>query len=104
VIIGRGGAILLRTDPRALRVRLDGPVEARIAQAMRLGGIDRETAVRTQQRLDRVHEQYVRHFYEADIRDASLYHLSLDSTAIPFETAVELIVGAGERVGVPFEV
>jgi cytidylate kinase len=104
VIVGRGAAILLREDPRALRVRLDGPVEARIAQAMRLGGIDRETAARTQHRLDRVHEEYVRHFYDVDVRDASLYHVSLDATALPVEAAVEVIFRAAETVGVPFDV
>lgn len=104
VIVGRGGAILLRDDPRVLRVRLDGPVEARIAQATRLGGVDRETAAQTLRRLDRVHAEYVRHFYDVDIRDASLYHLSLDSTAVPFDTSVELIARAAESVGVPFEI
>jgi hypothetical protein len=35
VILGRAAAIVLREDPRVLRVRLDGPAKARVEQAMR---------------------------------------------------------------------
>ena len=45
VILGRGAAIVLAEHPRALHVRLDGPVERRIAQVMDLGGLD-ERSVR----------------------------------------------------------
>jgi cytidylate kinase len=94
VVLGRGGAIVLREDPRALHVRLDGPKEARIAQAMDLQGIDRETAERFQRDSDRAREAYVRHFYGADARDPKLYHLVIDSTALPLDTVVELIATA----------
>jgi hypothetical protein len=94
VFLGRGAAVVLRDDARALHVRLDGPVERRIAQAMRLQGLDRDTAERRQQRTDRAREAYVRHFLDADPRDARLYHLIVDSTAIPLEACVDLIAAA----------
>ena len=53
------------------------------------------TAPTVEKRLDetdRAREAYVRHFYRADARDAGHYHLTIDSTAIPFEAVVELIV------------
>ena len=34
------------------------------------------------------------HFYRANARDPALYHLTIDSTAIPLEVVVELIVTA----------
>lgn len=92
VILGRAGAVVLRDDPRVLRVRLDGPREARIEQAMALGGIDREIAERALRQFDRAHADYTKRFYDADITDPSLYHLVIDSTAIPLEDCVELIV------------
>ena len=98
VILGRAGAVILRDRPSVLRVRLDGPREARIAQAMALGNLDRETAERTQRQLDRAHADYNRQFYDADIRDPSLYHLLIDSTRIPIEDCVELIVLASRAV------
>jgi cytidylate kinase len=97
VILGRGAVVVLREDPRALRVRLDGPADRRLEQAMRLGNTDRETAERAMKRLDRVHLDYAKHFYGVELRDLSLYHLVLDSTALPFETCVDLIAAAALR-------
>jgi len=94
VILGRGGAIVLRGDPRVLRVRLDGPPERRLEQAMRLGGLDRETAGRAMRKLDRAHHEYIKHFYGVEHDDPSLYHLIIDSTAIELATCVELIAVA----------
>ena len=46
VILGRGAAVILHDDERALHVLLDAPEEARVRQAMEIEGIDRETAER----------------------------------------------------------
>jgi cytidylate kinase len=91
VVLGRAGALVLRDDPRALHVRLDGPRERRIEQAVRMTGSDAATAERRLGEADRAREAYVRHFYRADARDPAHYHLTIDSTAIPLETVVELI-------------
>ena len=45
VIVGRNGAFILSKWPGALHVRLDGPLERRIARAAEESGIDRERAV-----------------------------------------------------------
>src|SRR5205085_3553900 len=37
VILGRAAVVVLREDPRALRVRVTGPAERRVEQAMRMG-------------------------------------------------------------------
>jgi cytidylate kinase len=91
VILGRAAVVVLRDDPRVLRVRLDGPREARISRAMTLGGVDRQTAERALARLDRTHAEYTRQFYGVEIKDCSLYHLVIDSTAIATDACVELI-------------
>jgi cytidylate kinase len=85
---------VLRDHPGALHVRLTGPREARIEQGMRLEGVDRETAARHADETDRARETYVRHFYRVDPRDATLYHLVIDSTAIPLEACADMIVEA----------
>jgi hypothetical protein len=98
VILGRSGALILKDDPHALHVRLDGPKERRVEQAMRLFGMDRETAERQQRETDRAREAYARHFYGADVRDPSLYHLMIDSTAFGLDATLELLVlGAKSR-------
>jgi cytidylate kinase len=94
VILGRAGAVVLRDVPGALHVRLDGPADKRVAQAMALEGLEAEDAERLRKSGDRAREAYVRHFYGKDAKDPSLYHLVIDSTALPQEKIVEVIATA----------
>ncbi|EHN12125.1 Cytidylate kinase [Patulibacter medicamentivorans] len=94
VVLGRAGAFALRDHPGALHVRLDGPRDRRLAQAMRIEGIDRETAERRLEQTDRAREAYVRHFYRCDPRDPSHYHLVIESTTIPLDACVDMMVAA----------
>ena len=96
VVLGRAGALVLRDDPRAFHVRLDGPRDRRLEQAMRVTGSDRAEIERALDETDRARETYVRHFYRADARDPALYHLTIDSTVLPLAAVVDLIVLAAE--------
>lgn len=97
VILGRGAVAALRKDPRVLRVRLTGPVARRIEHAMRVRGLDRDTAERTVRALDRTHADYLRQFYDVDILDPGLYHLMIDATAFEAELCIDLIAAATAR-------
>jgi cytidylate kinase len=77
-----------------LRVRLFGPAGARMAQAVRFGDIDQATARQRRLEVDRARAQYVRRLYRADIDDPDLFHLHLDSTALPLEACADLIAAA----------
>jgi cytidylate kinase len=98
VILGRAGAVLLRDDPRVLRVRVDGPPERRIRQAVALGDIAPDIARQALAKADHTHAAYVRHFYNEDVSDPRLYHLVIDSTAIGIDASVETIVAAANNV------
>lgn len=93
VILGRAAVIVLRQLPGVLCVRLDGPPARRLRQAMRLQRIDEATAGRAMRRFDRAQRTYFGH-YGAQPDDAALYHLVIDSTALPLDACVELIAGA----------
>ena len=94
VILGRAGAIVLRDHPGALHVRLDGPADRRLTQAMAIEGVDRETAERHMRETDRARETYVQQFYGVDPRAAEHYHLIIDSTVLSLDACVELIAVA----------
>lgn len=94
VVLGRAAVIVLRDDPRALRVRLDGPPERRIRQAMRLEGLDAPIAERRMRAADRTHAAYASRCYGADLADPSLYDIVLDSTRIDHETCIAVLVAA----------
>ena len=97
VILGRAGMVVLGHRPDVLCVRLDGPVEARIAQVVGLAGIDEATARQGQRDVDGAREAYARVFFNARQDDPRLYHVMLDSTALSPETCVDIIVRAAEH-------
>jgi cytidylate kinase len=92
VILGRGAALVLKDHPSALHVRLDGPRERRLDQAVRALGIERREAERLLKETDRAREAYVQQYYGADPHDPRLYHLVLDSTAIALDACADLVV------------
>jgi len=101
VILGRGAAVILHEDERALHVLLDGPEEARVRQAMEIEGIDRGVAKRRLARVDRFRRAYIDTLYGVDLKEAGVCHLVLDSTAIPLGDCVELIAAAAEARAKP---
>jgi cytidylate kinase len=96
VILGRAGAAALCDEPDVLRVRLFGAPDARIAQAARVEGVDAETAKARLPEVDAARAQYVRRLYGRDIDDPALFDLQLDSTVLPLDACVEVIVTAYE--------
>jgi cytidylate kinase len=94
VVRGRGGMIVLRSCPSAFHVRLGGPRAARIRQAMRLTQIDEREATRRCDETDRARVLYLRRFYDIDADDPTLYHLVMDSTALPLELCTDLVMQA----------
>src|SRR5215469_121268 len=95
VILGRAAAVVLGKD-RGYHVRLDGPPDRRIAQGAVIERISEEQARERLRVVDELRPAYVRLLYRTDPADASLYHLVIDSTAMPLDTVIELIL-AGSR-------
>ena len=93
VILGRGAAVVLGKD-RGFHVRLDGPPEARTAQGAAIEGIGLDQACRHRDAADRARDTYVNRLYRVDPADARLYHLVIDSTAMPLASVTELIMRA----------
>ena len=93
VILGRAAAVVLGKD-RGFHVRLDGPAERRVVQGATIEGISAQQAKERLRAADRARTAYVRRLYRCDPDDASMYHLVIDSTAIPLDTVIELIVSA----------
>ena len=91
VILGRAAAVVLGKD-RGFHVRLDGPPQRRVVLGARIEGISEEQARARLGAADKARTAYVRRLYRTDPSDPSLYHLMIDSTAIPLETVIELIL------------
>ena len=93
VILGRAAAVVLGKD-RGFHVRLDGPPARRVVQGAAVEGISEEQARERLRAADKARTAYVRRLYRTDPADPALYHLVIDSTAIPLETVIELILAA----------
>jgi cytidylate kinase len=93
VILGRAAAVVLGKD-RGFHVRLDGPAGRRVAQGAAVEGITQEQARARLRAADKARTAYVRRLYRTDPADPALYHLVIDSTAIPLDTVIELILAA----------
>jgi hypothetical protein len=93
VIVGRAGMVVLGNRPDVLCVRLDGPVEARIARVI-AQGVDEESVRKIQREVDKARDAYARVFFNARQDDPHLYHVILDSTALSEEACVDIILRA----------
>lgn len=97
VVLGRAAAVVLASRPRAYHVRLDGPLDRRIACAAEWEDLDRDAASRRQSETDRARAQFVKRLYKADPADPALYHLVLDSTVLGVDGTVEVVAAAAQR-------
>jgi cytidylate kinase len=100
VVLGRAAAIVLGERPDALHVRLDGPVDRRLAAAVTRSGRPVDEVRVELEAADRSREAYVRHFYRCNPAAARHYHLVVDSTAVSLDTVVDLVVLAARDRGI----
>jgi cytidylate kinase len=94
VLLGRGATLVLADTPGVFHVRLDGPADRRIRQAMTVSGVDETEARKRQHEIDGARTAYLQRFYDTDGNDPRLYHLVIDSTALTLATCEDLIVTA----------
>jgi hypothetical protein len=92
VIVGRNGALILADWPGALHVRLDGPLEQRIARAAQESGIDLEQAAQRQKSEDQVRADMSIEFYGWDPREVDRYHLVVNTGLVDLDTCADIIV------------
>ena len=103
IIVGRGGAFILRGTPNALHVQIHAPIEARLRYL--ISRVDEVPAdVRPDEKslramchsVDAARAEYIRSIFGADWLDATNYDLSLDSGRLGVERTADLIARAAE--------
>jgi cytidylate kinase len=96
VVLGRAGAIVLATRPRAFHVRLDGPIARRLAWAADFEDLDQEAAARRQAETDKARTMFVKRLYRVDPSHPGLYHMVIDPTVLGVDRAVHVLVSAAQ--------
>ncbi len=108
VIVGRGGAFILRDHPDTLHVQIQAPIETRIrylqSQAEELPDGTRPDDASLRQlcaAVDARRADYVRRLFGVNWLDSAHYDLILDTGTFSFEAAADLIELALQRRHAP---
>ena len=105
VIVGRGGAFILRDHPGALHVQLVAPLAARLAylrdrveQAPADVRPDEASLERLCHEIDQARGRYLHHLYGVDWRDPAHYALVVDTGKLGIQAATDAIAAAADRL------
>ncbi len=94
VIVGRGGAHILRDVPDVLHVFLHADVAFRQRIVMAREEIDEAKAARRVHEMDANRAAYVKQVYGRDWLDVRAYDLAIDTGRVGFDGATEIVLAA----------
>lgn len=94
VVVGRNATVILADIPTALHVKLDGPLEQRLARAATEAGIDLAHARARQAREDRVRAEMSLRLHNWDPRDNDRFDLVINTGMLSTDMAAAMIVAA----------
>jgi cytidylate kinase len=92
IILGWGGMCILRDKPNVLHVRLIKDVAGKIETVMKRFNIDEKAAKYQIDREEKDSESLIRHYFNVDWNDASLYDLVIDMGKTTVEDAANTII------------
>ena len=99
ILIGRAGNIVTAKLPNVLHVRLVAPLDDRIERICRDDNKSPAEARRFCVEEEQARTRYVRTYFHADINDALLYHLVINTSRVGCENAARIIGEAALRLG-----
>ena len=99
VLVGRAAPAVLAREADALHVKLVAPRAFRLGIAMQRLGCDAQRAASVVDETDRNRDRYHREHYRRDWNDPVYFHMVLNTGALGFEGAAEVIVGRAGAVG-----
>lgn len=94
VIVGRGGQVVLRNNPRVLHVRILSSLDVRIQRICDYRGISPDAASAQIETSDKTRKNYLRRAYQTDWDDPAMYDLILNTDRMSLATAAEIICQA----------
>ena len=99
ILIGRAGNVVTAKLPGVLHVRLIAPLEDRIERICRNDHKTLDEARRFCLEEEQARNRYVKTYFHADIDDALLYHLVINTSRVGLENSVRLIGDAVLHMG-----
>jgi hypothetical protein len=91
ILVGRGANLITAHLPQAFHVRLVGSREQRIRRVMEYHKIGQKAATTFVGKEDAGRRRYIRKYFGKDIDDPLLYTLLLNTDALTYDQATEII-------------
>lgn len=98
ILYGRSVGHLMPGYGQCLRVRLAGPIKARVAEVMREENLSAAAAERRVRDYDREVRARIQTLFDVDIEDPAAHHLTLNTFATPLEVLTEVLAVAAEEL------
>lgn len=92
IVVGHGGQSLFHGRAGTLHVRLVAPVESRIRRICGRRPCSANDAMALARRVDSDRAHYIRQHYGRDVRDPTLYHLVINTSAVAMSEALRLVL------------
>jgi len=99
VLVGRAATTVLARREDALHVRIVAPRSFRVRMIEEREGLDARHAEARVEAMDAQRARYHREYYERDWTDPTLYHMVLNTEALGFPGAAEVVVGRVREMG-----
>ncbi len=97
VLVGFGSQALFSDDRDVLHVRVVASIPARIERIREQYGVSPEDAARMLVESDRKRRRYISTVFGGELSDPALYHLTLNTTSLSVEDAVETVLALVAR-------
>lgn len=91
ILVGRGAAAITHQFKNAFHVRLVASLDKRIAQVQSYYGMGQKEARQFIQREDRQRRQFLKKYFDRDIEDPLLYHLTLNTGTVSYDEIARTI-------------
>ena len=94
VVLGRNATVIMADEPRALPVKLDGPIDVRVARAAEVAGLDLAHARARQVREDSARAAMSQRLFNWDPRHNDHFDLVVNTGQLSLTMTVDLILAA----------
>lgn len=91
ILVGRGATIITAQLKNAFHVRLMGSLAKRAEQTAEYYQVSFKEALALVEKEDKQRERYLRKYFDRDIEDPLLYHLTINTDRISYDEAARII-------------
>ena len=99
VLVGRGAYIILRDNPKVLRVGVVADFEDRVTTIMKREHLGHDEAEQVILARDQARSLYFQRFFGIEHPDSpELYHLVINSSAVDMDYATSVVIRASEAL------